>query len=255
MVSCMALCNPPTPNPKPYIYSEKEEKMKLSLPKKELQTYTIKQLEIYFPDGRSLNGRDIDISFEQALERTENCFRYIKNAAYSDDHGMSFFSHLHSDQYAQFLYFWANSLWKLSENKAVCDKLSYLNKSLHNFFISYKGALPNIFFLTHPVGSVIGNASYSDFLVIGQNVTINTGEDPNGETVPKLGKGLYLAAGAKIIGNEPIGDRVSIGVDAFVYGQPIPNDSVVLRDPDGKIQIRNRKKKLCKAQQYFNIRI
>lgn len=229
--------------------------MKLSLPKKELQKYTLKQLETYFPDGHNLNGHDIDVSFEQALERTENCFRYIKNAAYSDGHGTTYFSHLHSDQYAQFLYYWANSLWELSENKAVCDKLIYLNKTLHSFFVSYKGKLPNIFFLTHPVGSVIGNASYSDFLVIGQNVTINTGESPNNEIIPKLGKGLYLAAGAKIIGNEPIGNRVSIGVDAFVYGQSIPDDSVVLRNPNGSIQIRERKKENCKAQQYFNISI
>ena len=227
--------------------------MKLSLPKKELQEYTIRQLESYFPDNNKINGHDIDIAFEEALERTENCFRYINNIAYSDNHGSVFFSHLHSDQYAQFLYFWANSLWKLSENKPMCDKLIYLNKTLHGFFISYKGKLPDIFFLTHPVGSVIGNACYSDFLVIGQNVTINTGENPDGEIVPKLGQGLYMAAGAKIIGNEAIGNRVSIGVDAFVYGQPIPDDSIVLRDLDGSIQIKKRKKVLCKAQQYFNV--
>ena len=77
----------------------------------------------------------------------------------------------------------------------------------------------------------------------------------SGETVPKLGKGLYLAAGAKIIGNEPIGNRVSIGVDAFVYGQPVSDDSVVLRNPDGSVLIRNRQKKYCKAQQYFNVTI
>lgn len=237
--------------------TKKEEEMNLSLPKQELQTYTLHQLELFFPDRNThtLKGSDVDAAFERALERTEHCFRFIKNSAYSDNQGETFFSHLHSDQYAQFLYFWANSLWELSANKSVCDKLIYLNKTLHSFFISYKGKLPEIFFLTHPVGSVIGNAAYSDFLVIGQNVTINTGESPVGETVPKLGKGLYLAAGAKIIGNEPIGNRVSIGVDAFVYGQPVSDDSVVLRNPDGSVLIRNRQKKYCKAQQYFNVTI
>lgn len=122
------------------------------------------------------------------------------------------------------------------------------------FLFLNKGKLPDIFFLTHPVGSVIGNAAYSNFLVIGQNVTINTGENPVGVTVPKLGKGLYLAAGAKIIGNEPVGNRVSIGVDAFVYEEPVPDDSVVLRKPDGSVQIRRRNKEFCKAQQYFNIK-
>lgn len=254
MVSSMAVCTSSKAGYKSYICPEKEKEMKLSLSKRELQNYTMKQLKNFFPDNHPLKGDDIDASFEQALERTENCFRYIKNAAYSDGQGTTFFSHLHSDQYATFLYYWANSLWKLSANKSVCDKLIYLNKTLHGFFVSYKGKLPDIFFLTHPVGSVIGNAAYSDFLVIGQNVTINTGENSVGVTVPKLGKGLYLAAGAKIIGNDPVGNRVSIGVDAFVYEEPVPDDSIVLRKPDGSVQIRRRKKEFCKAQQYFNVK-
>ena len=35
---------------------------------------------------------------------------------------------------------------------------------------------------------------------------------------------MYLAAGAKIIGNEEIGDRVTIGVDATVFKRRIEND-------------------------------
>lgn len=229
--------------------------MYLSLPKENLKEYVACQLESYFPDKYNFKGGDIDRAFELALERTENCFRYINNSAYSDNHGTAFFSHLHSDQYAQFIYYLANSLWNLSENKPICDKLIFLNKTLNGFFYSYKGKLPDIFFLTHPMGSVIGNACYSDFLVISQNVTINTGEDKEGKICPELGKGLYLAAGAKIVGNMPIGDRVSIGVDAVVYNQQIQDDQVVLRAQDGHIVIRNRNKELCKAQQYFNIMI
>lgn len=229
--------------------------MHISLTKEELKKYVAQQLWQYFPDKYEFKGGDIDKAFERALERTENCFSFINNPAYSDNHGKTFFSHLHSDQYAQFLYFFANSLWNLSENRPICDKLIYLNKTLNGFFYSYKGKLPDIFFLTHPVGSVIGNACYSDFLVISQNVTINTGEDKNGDVVPKLGKGLYLSTGAKIIGNEPIGDRVSIGVDAVIYNQKIADDQVVERTPNGNILVRRRRKELCKAQQYFNVKI
>ena len=102
---------------------------------------------------------------------------------------------------------------------------------------------------------MIGNADYSDFLVVSQNVTINTGEDKDGRLVPKLGKGLYLAAGAKIIGTKTIGDKVSIGVDALVYNQEISDNKVVERAPNGDIVIRDRRKELCKAQQYFRVEI
>ena len=86
-------------------------------------------------------------------------------------------------------------------------------------------ALPEHFRLAHPVGTVLlGNTTYGDFLVVLQGVTVGRVND---SPFPKLGKGLFLGAGAKVIGGEPIGDRVSIGVNALVYKQAIPDDSVV----------------------------
>ena len=229
--------------------------MQLSLLESDLKTYIGRQLDTFFPDGHAFRGSDIDKAFGEALKRTEYCFYYIKNAAYTDGKGNIFFSHLHADQYASFLYFLSNSLWNISENKHICEKLIALNRTLHGFYFSYKGKLPKIFFFNHPVGSVIGNAAYSDFLVVSQNVTINTGESKDGKLVPELGKGLFLAAGAKIIGNEPIGERVSIGVDAVIYNQAVESDCVVERSVDGKIIIRERRKPECKAQQCFNVKI
>lgn len=229
--------------------------MQISLSKQELKEYVACQIWNFFPDKIEMRGEEIDRAFDRALERCEYCFSFINNSAYSDNNGKTFFSHLHSDQYATFLYFFSNSLWKISENKMICDKIIYLNKTLNGLFFSYKGKLPDIFFLTHPVGTVLGNADYSDFLVVSQNVTVNTGEGKNGALCPKLGKGLYLAAGAKIIGNEAVGDRVSIGVDAVIYNQQVENDKVVERCSDGNILVRDRRKQRCKAQQYFNVDI
>ncbi len=229
--------------------------MQISLSKEMLKQYIDWQLNHCFPDGHVFRGEDIDQAFELALERTEYCFSYINNTAYTDGNGKTYFSHLHSDQYAQFLYYLSNSLWNISQNKPICDKIIYLNKALNGFFYSYKGKLPDIFFLTHPVGTVLGNAEYSNFLVVSQNVTVNTGIAMDTELRPKLGKGLYLAAGAKIIGNEPVGDRVSIGVDAVIYNQTVQDDQVVERAPNGSIIVRDRRKKQCKAQQYFNVDI
>lgn len=229
--------------------------MTLSLPQTDLFDYIRAQLRYFFPDGYDLCRDHGKTAFSLALDRTEYSFSRTATRGYSDAQGTAVFSHLHSDQYGQFLYYFANSLWNLSENKVICDKLVGLNKALNGYFFSYKCRLPDVFLFAHPIGSIIGNAGYSDFLVISQNVTINTGAEQSSEPLPKLGKGLFLGAGAKIIGKEPIGDRVSIGVDAVVYSQAIPNDKVVERAPTGKIVVRDRRAELCTAQKFFNVKI
>ena len=229
--------------------------MQLSISEQELKSYLKNQLSVFFPDRYGMEGKDVDQAFRLSLERLENCFSYLTFPAYCNDSGQTFFSHLHADQYAQFLYYISNSLWKISQNRPVCDKLMYLNRLLHNVFFSYKGNLPDIFFLGHPSGTILGNAVYDNYLVVFQNVTVNTGADQSGNPAPVLGKGLFLGAGAKIIGNRKIGDRVSIGVDAVVYDQEIADDQVVIRNKYGEIQISDRKKSCCMAQNYFRVTI
>lgn len=122
------------------------ENMQLSMDKDELKYYLKNQLSHFFPDEYRMEGKDIDTAFELGLYRLENCFKYLTFPAYCDESGQTYFSHLHGDQYAQFLYYFSNSLWGVSENKPICDKLMYLNRLLNNFFFSYKGKLPDIFF-------------------------------------------------------------------------------------------------------------
>lgn len=228
--------------------------MQLSLPKEELKNYVRTQLSNNFPDKYDMKGNDIDKAFELGLERLENCYKYLAVPTYCNGR-QTFFSHLHADQYAQFLYYFSNSLWKFSENKPICDKLMYLNRVLNNFFFSYKGCLPDIFFWGHPIGTILGNAVYSDFLVVFQNVTVNTSADINGNPAPILGKGLYLATGAKIIGNQTIGNRVSISVDTIVFNQAIPDDKVVITNANGNVIVKERSKPTCAAQNYFRVPI
>lgn len=228
--------------------------MYISLSQEGLKEYISEQLEHFYPDKYKFEGKDIDSSFDMALQRLEYCFKHISLPAYSNGKGNTFFSHLHSDQYSQFLYFLSNSLWKNSgEDHPICAKLINLNKALNGIWFSYKGALPDIFLLTHPVGTVLGNASYSDFLVVSQNVTVNTQVCMDGSPAPVLGKGLFLGSGAQIIGDKEVGDRVSIGVNAIVYNTEIKADSIVIREASGEIKILPRKKEKCMAQNYFNV--
>lgn len=219
--------------------------------KEELFEYLKRQTSVFFPDGYELKGKDVKKAFELGLDRTEYCFKHISLSSYSDDYGQTFFSKYHADQYAQLLYFFSNSLWDISQNKVICDKIISLNRLLHGFFFSYKCKLPDIFMFGHPVGSIIGNAVYSDYLVIYQNVTINTSSDSDNLPAPVLGKGLFLGAGSKIIGNKPIGDRVSIGVNTVVYNKTIEDDKIVYTDSEGKLVVEDRQKEHCHAQDFF----
>lgn len=201
--------------------------MKLSLTKSELIEYVLKQINTFYPD-KHIKPQSVSLGMDLALERTEYCFSHIKVKGYQKD-GQVYFYHLHSDQYSQFLYYLANSIWKLGGDSTVCDKLILLNKALHGIWVSYKGELPDIFLLTHPVGTVLGNAKYANGLVVSQNVTVNTNEDLNGNPAPVLGRGLFLSAGVKIIGNKSIGDRVTLGVDVCIYKKEILSDIFVYR--------------------------
>lgn len=84
--------------------------MELSLEKNDLKEYLNRQLSYFFPDQYQMKGKDVDAAFELGLERLENCFKFLTHPQYCDDNGQTYFSHLHGDQYAQFLYYFSNSL-------------------------------------------------------------------------------------------------------------------------------------------------
>lgn len=227
--------------------------MILSLPSEDLKSYVEKQLEIYFPDnltGKYFNGRDVDQAFDTGLERLEYCFKHINMKAYSNEKGETFFSHLHTDQYSQFLYFFMNSLWKISQNEIICKKVVLLNRTLSGLFVSYRCELPDIYLTYHPVGTVLGDADYSNYFMALQNVTINTGAKENGRDTPHLGKGLYMAAGSSIIGSRSIGDWVTVGVNAVIHNQEIENYKLIV-NRTGKLEILENNK--CAQKVYWRL--
>ena len=230
--------------------------MKMSLTTDGLQDYVKQQCRNFFPDdGKCLDSSKNALALDEALARTEECFRHITLRNYTDEDG-AVFSHLHSDQYSMFLYLYANSLWKTAENEDFARKLTILNRAISGTFVSYKCPLPPHFLFGHAVGTVIGNATYGDCCVFFQNVTVKTGDDQagGGSLLPKIGDGLFMAAGSAIIGKDPIGKGCSIGANVCLYNTPLPDNSVVTLQ-DGKPTVRVRKSKACFAQSYFDIEI
>jgi len=199
----------------------------MSLTEQELSRYVAMQLSNFFPDQQQ-HSIDINATMNKALKRISYCFEHIHRKYYQslDEHGKSqtLFNHLNSDHYASFLYVLSNQAWR--ENKiTLAEKLFYLNKTLNGFDCFYSVELPDIFMLVHPVGTVLGNAKYQDYLVIYQNVTV--GSTLQGK-YPTFGKGCVLYAKSSIIGDCHIGDNTIIAANAMVINFNVSDDKIAL---------------------------
>lgn len=221
-------------------------RIELSLSLYDFNKYISAQLNHFFPDNQTIDFQSgiekaaVDI----ALDRTGYCFTNIALKSYNKN-GSAFLNHLHSDQYAVFLWFLSNSVWNEKGDIALANKIFYLNKSLHGFSCMYDTKLPDIFLLFHTVGTVLGKAQYSDYLVAAQGSTVGA---QNG-IYPKLGKGVSLLPYSSIVGECTIGDRVSVGIGASVYKRNVENGMIVFKDENGAIGYKAQQK--CWAQQFF----
>ena len=77
-------------------------------------------------------------------------------------------------------------------------------------------ALPKTVFLPHPMGIVIhSEAHIGDNVVIGHQVTIG-GRELTRTAAPQIEDGVYIGAGAKILGGVRIGRGATVGANAVV---------------------------------------
>ena len=128
----------------------------------------------------------------------------------------------------------------------LASKLYYLNKALHGFDCMYDTKMPDIFLVFHGVGTVLGKATYSDFLTVAHGVTVGNHRGK----YPVLGKGVGLTAHSSIVGDCNIGDRVSVSVYTAIFERNIPADSVVFNDNSS---VKFKASKNPHAQKVYNI--
>lgn len=206
--------------------------MIISIQEKDLIGYVASQINNIFPDG-TLPSHHLARFVTKALERAEFCFGHVKNKYYSKD-GDTFFNHLNTDQYAVFLYYLSNSVYKMEGDPSVATKIYALNKSLHAVDMFYEVELPDIFSLAHPLGTVLGRGKYSDYLLVYQRCTVGANLE---HVYPTIGEGVVMFGGSSIIGDSSVGDNVMVSVDTSVMDKNIPSDSVVFnRSPGNRIQ-------------------
>ena len=87
--------------------------------------------------------------------------------------------------------------------------------------------LPKSTFLPHPQGVVIGSGVKLGLnIVVGHQVTLG-GRDLDMGNMPEVGDGVYLGAGAKILGKLTVGAGATIGANAVVT-RDVPAGAVVV---------------------------
>ncbi|WP_071190722.1 serine O-acetyltransferase [Trichormus sp. NMC-1] len=98
-------------------------------------------------------------------------------------------------------------------------------------------------FIDHGMGVVIGEtAIVGDYTLIYQGVTLGGTGKESGKRHPTLGNNVVVGAGAKVLGNIQISDRVRIGAGSIVLGD-VPPDSTVVGIP-GRIISHKQSKRL-----------
>jgi serine O-acetyltransferase len=195
----------------------------LSLPKDNLINLVKKQLNLHFPDQQEINPKILKHCFENTIERIRKCFDPI-NLKYYSQGNQSYFSHLHGDHYAAFLYFASNEAY-LAGDEILASKLFLLNKSLFGLDAFYAINLPEHFLFIHPLGTILGNAQYGDYFVVYQGVTI--GSTTNGK-YPSFSNSTILYSNSSIIGDCHIGNNFVLGANASLVNTNIQDNKVVV---------------------------
>lgn len=198
--------------------------MRRTLSDTQLAAYVSSQLNTFFPDGSPVSSAILGEHIPAALRRLETCFQKIRRKYFFED-GETVFDHLHGDHYAMFLYLLSNTMHRADGDERICTKIFLLNKALHGIDAYFSVKLPNIFLFIHPVGTVLGNAEYSDYFVVYQNCGI--GADETG-LYPRFGEGVIMYARSSVLGESEIGHDVVIGADSFIINTQVPAHSVVV---------------------------
>jgi serine O-acetyltransferase len=198
--------------------------MILSLPTDVLRDFVERQASALFPDRTPV---DIDVSWvNEALARLETSLEAVADPTFQRD-GDAFFNHLHSDQYAMFLYLLANTVYRAGGPRSVCEKLFCLKKALYGIDAFYEIELPRIFLFSHAGGTVLGRAQYSDYFLVYQHCTVGSARAEEGASrgaFPLLGKHVSLYAGATVLGACILADGCKISAGSVVINKRLkPN--------------------------------
>ena len=196
--------------------------MILAMPRSKLRELLLTQIKNFFLLDDQTEPAILDENLQVALDRAAYSFSLTTNKYYQRD-GMVFFNPLHTAQYGIFLYFLSNTIWKRYGSIVLCDKLYALGKVINALDLYYEIEMPDVFFMDHPVGTVLGRAHYGRFFLFSQNCTVGN----NKGVYPIIGEHVAMMSYSRVIGRCKIGNYVVISSGAFIKDQDVPDFSLV----------------------------
>lgn len=191
-------------------------------PKAEVQQGILRQLETLFPYPDPSDSEGLGRAFERIEPRLARILRVGNSPHFRTAEDEPLFSPLNSDQSTILLYLLSAASAQLGYC-TLAERLYLLNKALNGIDLFYAVELPDLFLVSHPVGTVLGRAQYRDFFFVAQNCTVG---NANG-IYPRFGRGCILHAGASVLGDCEVGDNVCFGAGAFVINRNVPSNRIV----------------------------
>ena len=181
------------------------------------------------------------------MKRVERCFINCGNKYYSKDNDFVF-SPFHSVQYSIYLYYLANTIFREKGNHDLSTKIYYLNKVMNCVDWYYEISLPDIFCAEHPIGSVMGRATYSNKFFFYQGCTVG---GSNGK-YPVLGENLIMYSNTTILGNSLVGSNVVLSSGTLIVNEEIPENSIVFgRSPNLTIKQKSEEEILKLTSRFW----
>lgn len=214
--------------------------MHVSLSTGDLERYVLRLIANHLPDNY-LSDHAPGVLFGRAFERVEYCFSCINRKYFKKDDAATF-DHLNGDHMATLLYYFGNTVWRESGDEGLPTRLFYVNKIMHGLDLFYSVSMPSVFLLVHPIGTVLGNAQYGDYLVVYQNCTVGAVTNK----YPKFGDGTILYSRSSVLGDCRIGDNVVFAANSMIVDTNVPSNTMVAGQyPDqrflpNKISVRQR---------------
>lgn len=115
---------------------------------------------------------------------------------------------------------------------------------LHGLDVYYEVELPDIFCFCHPLGTVLGRAKYSNYLLVYQGCTVGAAREAGLEArseYPELAEYVAIYKGGMIMGRSTVGRNCKIAAHSVLMDLNLSPNSIYVGDPLGYVIKDNQK--------------
>jgi serine O-acetyltransferase len=207
-----------------------------------LLSYVVRQQAAVTPDGRDEAFRKAcDACLDEALQRMNVCIDACSPWRPGE------FDVLQSSQHTIFLYYLANTIWRRLGETAAPTRLFLMNKAFNSIDLFFAIEMPEVFYIGHSLGIVLARATYGNYLVLYQGVTVGRHKDQ----IPQIGDRVVLYPGSSVAAGAVVEDDVVLSQGVRVIGKRVPAGQMVFAGGTGELTFRPRPDDLLK--EYFRL--